>query len=69
MLAVLKAFWSAVAAVFPDAWDLPPKKSRLLDGAGAVVPAAQVHAAFMAALRFGYAKLVATEEYIRGTRG
>jgi nicotinamidase-related amidase len=35
---------------------------------GAVVPAAQVHAAFMAALRFGYAKLVATEEYIRGTR-
>ena len=31
---------------------------------GAVVPAAQVHAAFMAALRFGYAKLVSTEEYL-----
>lgn len=31
---------------------------------GAVVPAAQVHAAFMAALRFGYAKLVTTEEYL-----
>src|SRR3954468_7948576 len=30
--------------------------------AGAVVPAAQVHAAFMAALQFGYAKLVSTEE-------
>lgn len=35
---------------------------------GAVVPAAQVHASFMAALRFGYAKLVSTEEYVRETR-
>jgi len=34
---------------------------------GVVVPAAQVHAAFMAALRFGYARLVTTEEYVRGT--
>lgn len=34
---------------------------------GAVIPAAQVHAAFMAALGFGYAKLVATEEYVAGT--
>src|SRR5262245_59546909 len=33
---------------------------------GAVVPASQVHAAFMAALRFGYAKLVSTEEYLAG---
>src|SRR5262249_24041180 len=33
---------------------------------GAVVPAAQVHAAFMAALRFGYAKLISTEEYLAG---
>ena len=32
--------------------------------AGAVIPAAQVHAAFMAALQFGYAKLVSTEEYL-----
>ena len=31
---------------------------------GAVVPAAQVHAAFMAALQFGYAKMVSTEEYL-----
>jgi hypothetical protein len=28
----------------------------------------RVHAAFMAALRFGYAKLLTTEEYIRETR-
>ncbi len=35
---------------------------------GAVVPAAQVHAAFMAALRFGYAKLVTTEEYLAGAK-
>lgn len=33
---------------------------------GAVVTAAQVHAAFMAALRFGYARLVTTEEYLAG---
>lgn len=33
---------------------------------GDVVPAAQVHAAFMAALRFGYARLVSTEEYLAG---
>ncbi len=31
---------------------------------GAVVPAAQVQAAFMAALQFGYARLVSTEEYL-----
>ncbi len=36
---------------------------------GVVVPAAQVHAAFMAALRFGYAKLVTTEEYLAGAAG
>jgi nicotinamidase-related amidase len=31
---------------------------------GAVVPAAQVHAAFMAALKFGYATSFSTEEYL-----
>src|SRR5262249_54942386 len=36
---------------------------------GAVVPAAQVHAAFMAALRFGYARLLSTEEYLAGGPG
>ena len=34
---------------------------------GTVVPAHEVHAAFMAALRFGYAKLVSTEEYLAGS--
>ncbi len=33
---------------------------------GTVVPAAEVHAAFMAALQFGYARLVSTEEYLAG---
>ena len=33
---------------------------------GAVVPAKDVHAAFMAALQFGYASLVSTEEYVAG---
>jgi len=36
---------------------------------GKVVPAAEVHAAFMAALRFGYAKLVSTDEYLAGAAG
>ena len=35
---------------------------------GAVVPAAQVHAAFMAALGFGYAKLVTADEYLASAR-
>ena len=36
---------------------------------GAVVPAAQVHAAFMAALKFGYAKAVSTEEHLATNPG
>jgi nicotinamidase-related amidase len=36
---------------------------------GMVIPAAEVHAAFMAALAFGYAKLVSTEEYLAGAGG
>jgi nicotinamidase-related amidase len=33
---------------------------------GAVIPAGQVHAAFMAALRFGYATCLSAEEYLAG---
>lgn len=36
MLRILTAYWSAVAAVFPAAWAKPPKKSRLMHGAGIV---------------------------------
>lgn len=36
---------------------------------GAVVPAAQVHAAFMAALKFGYATSVSAAEYLAGKTG
>lgn len=36
MLGVLKAFWEAVAEVFPRAWSLPPSQSRLTHGAGIV---------------------------------
>jgi DGQHR domain-containing protein len=36
MLRVLKAFWSSVAAVFPDAWGKKPNTSRLLHGAGVI---------------------------------
>src|ERR1700730_17762108 len=36
MLQVLNAFWSAAAAVFPNAWGLPAVRSRLMHGAGIV---------------------------------
>jgi DGQHR domain-containing protein len=36
MLQVLNAFWRATAAVFPNAWGLPPVRSRLMHGAGIV---------------------------------
>jgi DGQHR domain-containing protein len=36
ILRVLKAYWSAVAEVFPTAWGLPPRRSRLMHGAGIV---------------------------------
>lgn len=36
MLYVLHGFWSAVRGVFEDAWGLPPKRSRLMHGAGIV---------------------------------
>lgn len=34
MYKILEAYWSAVATVFPDAWALPPSKSRLTHSAG-----------------------------------
>ena len=36
MLAVLKAFWRAVSRVFPEAWNKPSRKSRLMHGVGIV---------------------------------
>jgi DGQHR domain-containing protein len=36
MLEVLYTFWKAVAEVFPTAWSLPPRRSRLTHGAGIV---------------------------------
>ena len=36
MLQVLKHYWEAVRQVFPSAWGLPPKRSRLMHGAGIV---------------------------------
>jgi DGQHR domain-containing protein len=34
MLRFLKNYWEAVSRVFPDAWALPPRKSRLMHGVG-----------------------------------
>ena len=36
MLQVLKAYWQAIAEVFPEAWAQPPLRSRLTHGAGIV---------------------------------
>jgi DGQHR domain-containing protein len=36
MLEVLWNFWSAVAETWPEAWELPPRKSRLTHGVGIV---------------------------------
>jgi DGQHR domain-containing protein len=36
ILKLLKAYWQAVSQVFPKAWGLPPKRSRLMHGAGVV---------------------------------
>jgi len=36
MLRLLKAFWTATAAVFENAWGLPPRRSRLMHGAGII---------------------------------
>lgn len=36
LLAVLYNYWKAVRTVFAEAWGLPPKRSRLMHGAGVV---------------------------------
>ncbi|MFG2056889.1 DGQHR domain-containing protein DpdB [Micromonospora sp. NPDC048930] len=36
MLGILNNFWSAVAEVFSDAWNKPPRRSRLMHGAGII---------------------------------
>lgn len=36
MLNIVHSFWSAVRETWPEAWRLPPRRSRLLHGAGVV---------------------------------
>lgn len=36
MLGTLKSYWGAVSEVFREAWGLPPRRSRLMHGAGIV---------------------------------
>jgi len=36
MLGILKNYWKAVREAFPNAWGVPPKRSRLMHGAGIV---------------------------------
>jgi hypothetical protein len=39
MLLILKPFWHAVKKVFEDAWDQPPRRSRLMHGVGYLMDA------------------------------
>lgn len=43
-LQLLEAFWGAVERTFPEAWTLPPKKSRLTHGVGVVSMGAMMDA-------------------------
>lgn len=36
MLALLKAYWHAVKETFPEAWDVSPRRSRLVHGVGII---------------------------------
>lgn len=36
MMSILDSFWHAVAEVFPDAWNKPPRRSRLMHGVGII---------------------------------
>jgi DGQHR domain-containing protein len=36
MISILDNFWTAVAEVFPEAWNKPPRRSRLMHGAGII---------------------------------
>ena len=36
MLSIVNSFWTAVRELFPDAWAMPPRRSRLMHGAGVV---------------------------------
>jgi DGQHR domain-containing protein len=36
MLSLLKAFWHAVKETFPEAWDVSPRRSRLVHGVGII---------------------------------
>ncbi len=36
MISILNNFWAAVADVFPEGWNKPPRRSRLMHGAGII---------------------------------
>jgi DGQHR domain-containing protein len=57
-IALLKIFWAAVAGVFHHAWGVPPRKSRLMHGAGMVSMGFMMDAI---AARLGTAKGLSTE--------
>jgi DGQHR domain-containing protein len=75
-LAVLKAFWRATSSVFGDAWGVPPRRSRLMHGAGIVSMGFLMDAIADRYRREGLpteaqfrADLVPLRDYVRWTEG
>lgn len=74
MLKLLKAYWWAVRLTFEDAWDLPPRKSRLMHGAGIVSLGFVMDAVAESAPRSGTTRdfereLAVLRPYCKWTRG
>jgi hypothetical protein len=43
MLGLLTSFWQAVKYTFPEAWGIPPRKSRMMHGVGIISLVLQPH--------------------------
>ncbi|MEV0731906.1 DGQHR domain-containing protein DpdB [Polymorphospora sp. NPDC050346] len=61
MLTLLYNFWSAVSEVFPDAWNKPSRKSRLMHGAGIISMGYLMDA--ISHVRDNASEIVSTEEF------
>lgn len=61
MLSLLYNFWAAVGQVFPDAWNMPSRKSRLMHGAGIISMGYLMDA--ISHVRDNGQEIVSTEEF------
>jgi DGQHR domain-containing protein len=66
MMGLLTAFWSAVRETFSDAWDRPPRQSRLMHGVGIVSLGFIMDAIYD---RYSRKRLPGTEDFARDLAG